>query len=322
MIKKILCGTLVVMLSMVSHSVYAQHYIGVRGGWGGGSARFTPARETGMEWGLYSGGLSYRFYTSQKFVGGIQADLQYMRRGFMYDLQNKSDSSYHRTLNSLELPFMWQPHFYVFQRHGRVFLNLGVYLSYLGSSKYYYQSKVNGIYEQGPYQPILTRDPKWGYGLCGGGGLGVLFGRCEVDFEARYYFGYSDILRNGTKYQGNPTHSPLDNINFSIAFYYRLGHEGIRAAMSTQAEQRQQQLNQKRRVRRKVNLPVDSLSRADSLAVRDSLQSIDSMAEGGFSDSTVVQPSRSKRTQKQPRRADAQTPVAQPMQPMDDNKKQ
>ena len=53
-------------------------------------------------------------------------------------------------------------------------------------------------------------------------------------FEGRYYFGYSDVLRNGTKYQGNPTHSPLDNINVSMAFYYRLSKEGIRA----EAEQR------------------------------------------------------------------------------------
>ena len=97
----------------------AQHYIGVRGGWGGGSARFTPSRETGTEWGLYSGGISYKFYTAQKFVGAIQADLQYMGRGFMYDLQSKGDTSYHRTINSFELPLMWQPHFYFMQRHGR-----------------------------------------------------------------------------------------------------------------------------------------------------------------------------------------------------------
>ena len=69
----------------------------------------------------------------------------------------------------------------------------------------------------------MTRDPRWGYGLCGGGGFSVLFGRFEAAFEARYYLGYSDVLRNGTKYTGNPNHSPLDNINLSLAVYYRLG---------------------------------------------------------------------------------------------------
>ena len=141
----------ILLLSIVMCGTqHAQHYLGVRGGWGGGSARFTPARETKLEWGLYSGGLSYKFYTAQKYVGGIQIDLQYMGRGFAYDLQSKSDSSYHRTINSFELPFMWQPHIYVFQRHGRIFLNLGVYLSYMGGSEYYYKSKKAGIYEDYP----------------------------------------------------------------------------------------------------------------------------------------------------------------------------
>lgn len=63
-------------------------------------------------------------------------------------------------------------------------------------------------------------------GPCGGGGFSVLFGRFEAAFEARYYLGYSDVLRNGTKYTGNPNHSPLDNINLSLAIYYRLGKGG------------------------------------------------------------------------------------------------
>lgn len=248
LLSMLMCGTL-----------HAQHYLGVRGGWGGGSARFTPARETKLEWGLYSGGLSYKFYTAQKYVGGIQIDLQYMGRGFAYDLQSKSDSSYHRTINSFELPFMWQPHIYVFQRHGRIFLNLGVYLSYMGGSKYYYKSKKAGIYEEGPYQRELTRDARWGYGLCGGAGIGFLIRRFEIAVEGRYYFGYSDVLRNGTKYQGNPTHSPLDNINISLALYYRLSKEGIRSAPSRGVAQRMLEAEEKRAARRMERNGSDTL---------------------------------------------------------------
>lgn len=62
-------------------------------------------------------------------MGAIQVDLEYMQRGFMYDEVRGGDTSYHRTINTFELPFMWQPHIYVFQRHARVYLNLGVYLS-------------------------------------------------------------------------------------------------------------------------------------------------------------------------------------------------
>lgn len=152
-----------------------------------------PVPGDGHRMGALFGRVSYKFYTAQKFVGAIQADLQYMGRGFMYDLQSKGDTSYHRTINSFELPLMWQPHFYFMQRHGRFFVNLGVYLSYFMDSKYYYKSKRVGIYEQGPYTMKLTRDTRWGYGLCGGAGLSFLIRRFEVAFEGRYYFGYSDV---------------------------------------------------------------------------------------------------------------------------------
>ena len=217
---------------LLSGSLYAQHYVGVRGGWGGGSSRLVPARETGTEWGLYSAGVSYKFYTDSKFVGGIQADLQYMGRGYMYNQYRDSDTSYHRTVNSLELPFMWQPHFYIMRRHARVYLNLGVYMSYHLDSEYYWKSKKEGIYLRSEYEMKNTRDNRWGYGLCGGGGISVLIRRFEVAFEARYYYGYADILRNKTKYQGNPLRSPLDNINMSMAVYYRLSKEDIRSAPS------------------------------------------------------------------------------------------
>lgn len=262
----VMCGTL-----------HAQHYLGVRGGWGGGSARFTPARETKLEWRLYSGGLSYKFYTAQKYVGGIQIDLQYMGRGFAYDLQSKSDSSYHRTINSFELPFMWQPHIYVFQRHGRIFLNLGVYLSYMGGSEYYYKSKKAGIYEEGPYQRQITRDARWGYGLCGGAGIGFLIRRFEIAVEGRYYFGYSDVLRNGTKYQGNPTHSPLDNINISLALYYRLSKEGIRSAPSRGVAQRMLEAEEKRASRRMKRNGNDTLPSMETTT--DSLPDMESVTE-------------------------------------------
>lgn len=285
----------ILLFSVMCGTLHAQHYIGVRGGWGGGSARFTPARETRLEWGLYSGGLSYKFYTAQKYVGGIQADLQYMGRGFAYDLQSKSDSSYHRTINSFELPFMWQPHIYVFQRHGRIFLNLGVYLSYMGGSEYYYKSKKAGIYEEGPYQKQVTRDARWGYGLCGGAGIGFLIRRFEIAVEGRYYFGYSDVLRNGTKYQGNPTHSPLDNINISLALYYRLSKEGIRSAPSRGVAQRMLEAEQKRASRRMERNGGDTLPLMEGVA--DSLPDteLEMMPQTESESSGIEQTDRSER---------------------------
>lgn len=216
----------------LTSSLSAQHYVGVRGGWGGGSARFFPQREMGYEWGLPSAGISYKFYSNTKYVGAIELDLQYMSRGFMYDFERKGDESYHRRVNSIDLPFMWQPHIYMFNRHARFFINLGVQFSYNIDSEYSIVSKQNGVLESGDYPLSLTRDNRLGYGLCGGAGFGVFIGRFELALEGRYYYGYSDILRNSTKYEGNPVRSPLDNINISAGLYYRLGKEGIRSAPS------------------------------------------------------------------------------------------
>ena len=139
-------------------SAWAQHYFGVMGGWGGGSARFKPAKETGYEWGLYSGGLSYKFYSDTKYVGAIEIDLMFTQKGFNYDLAFESDESYHRRINAIELPLIWQPHFYLFQRHARFFINLGIQVSYNLSSTYSRVSKTTGILESGKYAMQLNRD--------------------------------------------------------------------------------------------------------------------------------------------------------------------
>lgn len=235
-------AALLLMITFCTGTLRAQHYVGVRGGWGGGSARILPAEETGIEWGLKSGGISYKFFTSTKYVGGIQADLEYLERGFNYKLGRNSDTSYHRTVNSVSLPFMWQPHVYVFQRQARVFINLGVTFSYNMNSKYYVREEGVGIIESGNYPMLIVRDNRFGYGLVGGLGLSVFINRFEVALEGRYYYGYSDIRKNRTVYRIdpedmrpwdiNPLRSPLDNINISVAAYYRLSNEEIRSAVS------------------------------------------------------------------------------------------
>ena len=85
----------------------------------------------------------------------------------------------------------------------------------------------------------LPRDNRWGYGLAGGGGIAVLFGRYELNFRARYYFGLSDVVRNRNKYYDNtddgpenpfwttPMRSPLDNITITVGLSYRFNKEGF-----------------------------------------------------------------------------------------------
>lgn len=241
------------LLLICADSLSAQHYIGVMGGWGGGMARFKPAKETGIEWGLYAGGLSYKFYSETKYVGGIEIDLLFKQKGFNYDESFGSDESYHRTINSIEIPLIWQPHFYLFQRRARFFINLGIQASYNLNSTYSRQSKTNGVIESGTYTMQLNRDNRFDYGLCGGAGLAFLLGpqrRVEFSIEARYGFGYGDILRNPTKYKGNPDRSPLDNINVFAAVYYRLGKGGIRSAASKATQLRMDQQYARSTIRR------------------------------------------------------------------------
>ena len=61
----------------------------------------------------------------------------------------------------------------------------------------------------------------------------------EFSVRVRYYFGYSDLLRNHNKYAGNttdgyenpfyttPQRSPLDNLTFSIGVSYRFNKSGF-----------------------------------------------------------------------------------------------
>lgn len=207
--------------------VHAQHYVGVRGGYGGGTIRFEPARETGFLIGMPSGGVSWKYYSEVKYVGAIGIDLQYIEKGFKWFPRVGSDTSYQRRMQTIEMPFMWQPHLYLFKHHVRTFINLGVYASYIISSDSSTVSRKNGVLHSGNYPMRLVKDNAWGYGLCAGAGIGVLLDRFEILVEARYSFGYSDLLKNSTKYPGNPARSPNDALNFSMGIYYRLGKGGI-----------------------------------------------------------------------------------------------
>lgn len=254
--KKATIITATLFLLLGAGGVRAQHYVGIRAGYGSGSVRIFPPTETGMIWGLYSGGVSWKYYSPVKYVGAVEADLEFMQRGykelmkggFPY-LPDDTTTTYHRTVNSLMLPLIWQPHFYFFKRTMRVFINLGLTFSYNIDSRYEWHSEWSGLLESKPYRMELTRDNRWGYGLCGGAGIGFLLGRLELMFEGRYYFGYSDILKNRNKYEDNPLRSPLDNINISVGLYWRLGKGGILSAPSDRVAEKLRRREKKQMAR-------------------------------------------------------------------------
>lgn len=232
MMKYMLLTFMLLTVSGIGSGIMAQHYVGVKGGWGGAMGRFYPKRETAMFWGRYTGGVTWKYYSPQQIFGGVGAELEYQQRGYMYYFGNKTDSTtyYKRTVNSITVPLLWQPHFYLFSRHARVFVEAGITFSYnLGDSYVETGTKRGGVVDRYHYGFMVARDCRMAYGLCAGGGLSVFAGRVEFCASARYYYGFSDILRNRTKYYGNPLRSELDNLFITFGMWVRLGKGGILA---------------------------------------------------------------------------------------------
>lgn len=232
----------VILLAGVG-AAHGQHYIGVRGGWGGGSGRIMPPVESGMVWGLKSGGVSWKHYSAERFVGGIEADVLWMQQGYKQYYTRPIEGSdkrqrvgyYQRTVDVVMVPAMWQAHVYAFNQRLRVFMNAGITFSYILSSEqkdvWYEPASVTG----GEYKLKAIRDNRLGYGLAGGPGVSWAIGRMEVFAEARYYLGYSDLMKNRNKYEENPLKSPMDGIQFQAGLYVRLGRGGILSAQGRRA---------------------------------------------------------------------------------------
>lgn len=198
-------------------------------------------------WGMYNAGLSWRYYGPQRVVGGFGVDLEFLQLGFTHAVNaslvdDKADYLYYRRrVNSVVLPVVWQPHVYVAKKHLRVYLEAAATFSYNFSSTYENElAREQGKEDwRGDYRFHLARDNRWGYGLAGGGGVAILVSRFELNFRVRYYFGFSDLLRNRTRYADNltdgsenpfrntPLRSPLDNLNIGFGVSYRFNRTGF-----------------------------------------------------------------------------------------------
>ena len=234
-----------------------RQFFGVKGGWGEGDVRLYPHWTSPPVWGKLNGGLYWVYYGGGKdsaylydhVSGGICVELELIQRGFSYAALDRPTKlyTYGREMNTLMVPIMWQPHIFAFDGRLRLFLNAGATLSYnldWGSQEYYIENET-AIREEFDYEWQTVRDNRWGYGLVVGLGGGWSFEKIEVMMEARYYFGYSDIVKRKTIYLGTQfLRSPLDNINLSLGVAYHWNHSGSwalspaqrRAAKAAQAD--------------------------------------------------------------------------------------
>lgn len=217
----------VLVLSIITiGQCYGQHYIGIRGGGGGGNVRFKPNQETALHMITPLAGISYKYYGGDKFFGGIEIDLSVQQKGYKVLPRPKSDSSYIRTITSIELPFLWQPHIDMFKKRARFFLNAGPYVSYNLSSREKFITKEDGEIYNREYKFNNEKDNRMEYGLTFGAGYGVTIAkRIDVQAEFRYNFGLSNILKSHTKYPSNPSESPMDFLSVSIGVYYKFGKD-------------------------------------------------------------------------------------------------
>ena len=211
-------------LSAAWQPVKVDHYIGIRGGYAMGNARFEPTRQTEYKMGLILGGLVYKFdVPAQKYVGCIEADINWSQRGYRVFQSFESDDVYERKWNSIEIPILWQPYLPLSKGGSRFYLSAGPYFSYAYSSEYREFNQATGeVYEQGKYEYDPTRDNRWEYGITFGAGLLFAIKRFSISAEFRYNIGLSDVLKGVTKYEGNPFRSPVDQLAVSLGVNYKL----------------------------------------------------------------------------------------------------
>ena len=235
----------------------AQHTIAVTGGSGFATARPYPDQVMKPIWGTYQVGFSWRYYSMPRFIACFGIDVELLQRGFSfapypYKYETKKEYRYYtRTLNSIMIPIVWQPHFYLSKKHLRVYLEAAPTFSFNFASKFHNDEKhsinINGTVDapiSGKYEFRTERDNRFSYGLRGGAGFDLIFGQFEFGVRAMYDFGYSDILRNRNKYYSNnldsitkpgenpfyytPLRSPLDNLTISVKLGFRIGKAGFK----------------------------------------------------------------------------------------------
>ncbi|MFI3304138.1 MAG: outer membrane beta-barrel protein [Rikenellaceae bacterium] len=248
---------LTLTLIVATTTLHAQHTLGVMGGFGSGSESIYPAVEGRTVYGLANAGISWRTYSDERVVGCFGLDLQYMQRAFSFSpttsaaVDGEELYYYTRRLNTIMLPVVWQPHFYIADHRVRVFFEAAATFSYDINSTYDndYQKNLDekdGTYNpsnkyEGTYEYMTARDNRFGYGLFGGGGIAILVGKFEILGRVRYYIGLADIVRNRNKYYSNnndgyenpfsltPIRSSINNITASFGINYHFGPSGFKS---------------------------------------------------------------------------------------------
>jgi hypothetical protein len=177
---------------LVSTSVYAQHYVGVKGSQGFNSVSALPNFDKRMLQ-TFSPGILYR-YEHKKYTA-LQIETNYVNKGYIKEIDTTAmtpETTYRIT--SFELPLMAQG----FIRFGpfRPYVTGGVFIGYILDRSVQVKGEKSQPYVFDEY------DRRFEYGITGGGGLGIQIFMFEIQAECRYHYNFS-FLRNPT----NPNNS-------------------------------------------------------------------------------------------------------------------
>jgi hypothetical protein len=157
-----------------------------------------------------NGGLTARYISENNC--GVQLELNYTLRGW----KEKTDTVLHpnryaRSLAYLEMPLL--THFYFNAgRYVRVALNLGPQVSLNIGEKTLMKEVVTSTgyeyYDQKVQRPF-------DYGITGGLGLELRTGIGSFVLEGRYYYGLSDVFRNGKEDRFQSSHNSVIGIKLT-----------------------------------------------------------------------------------------------------------
>ncbi len=203
--------------------VLVDHSFGLKGGWATGIIRREPARQTvWLPYPLWNFGVSYRFdVPEQKNVGTIIFELQYIQKGYAYNLAYDEPEAYSQRFDIIELPILWQPYLSLGRGGSRVYLTAGPFISYtISSYEQYFDSTTGEVTSQGVYDLNPLNDYFWNYGVAVGGGFYVGIDRFAVSVDLRYSIQLSDMLRGPEYIAGNPFRTPVDHIGVSLGVHY------------------------------------------------------------------------------------------------------
>ena len=236
-----------------------QHTLGVIGGTTAWAAAVSiRSRRRGRSGVFTAEVFTWRYYGKQRFVGGFGVDLEFQQQAFSFatnasQVDEKETANYlyyTRRINSMVLPVVWQPHFYLLKNHVRVYFEAAATFFYnfrrpgsrsISSMRRPSRKDTYG----GTYHFKVPRDNRWGYGLAGGRRHFVPDPAFRVEFPGPLLFRLFDIVRNRNRYYDNsddgpenpfyttPMRSPLDNLMISVGVSYRFNKGGLRDVETT-----------------------------------------------------------------------------------------